>query len=119
MAKESYTVIIPPFKPAHVAKVKSPDGMRELINSKVSLKPKSIQCHISGEHFRVIVPANTKSLAINEKATSIVDEDVKGYAMVVINNYGNFIGMTKAAAQIIAQKINEFNSEEIIEDVRA
>lgn len=39
--------------------------------------------------------------------------------MVVINSYGNFIGMTKTAAQLIADKINEFNSEEILEDVGA
>lgn len=42
MAKESYTVIIPPFKAAHVAKVKSPDNIKELINSKVSLKARSL-----------------------------------------------------------------------------
>lgn len=119
MAKESYTVIIPPFKAAHVAKVKSPDCVKELINSKVSLKARSLHCHISGDKFRVIVPKNTDRLVGNEKATSIVDEDVRGTAMVVINNYGNFIGMTKAAAQFIADKINEFNSEEILEDVGA
>ena len=119
MAKESYAVVIPPYKPAHVAKVKTPDNIRELINSKVSLKPKSISCHIRGNHFRVIVSADTKGMANNEKATSIVNEDVKGSAMVAINNYGNFIGMTKTAAQFIAQKINEFNSEDIIDDVRA
>jgi hypothetical protein len=118
MAKESYTVIIPPYKPAYVAKVKSPDNTRELINNKISLKPKSISCHIRGNHFRVIVPAETKGMAANEKATSIANEDVRGSAMVVINNYGSFIGMTKSAAQFIASKINEFNSEEIIDDVR-
>lgn len=119
MAKESYIVIIPPFKAAHVAKVKSPENVKELINIKVSLKAKSIHCHISGDKFRVIVPKNTERLVTNEKATSIVDEDVKGTAAVVINCYGNFLGMTKSAAQFIADKINQFNSEEILEDVGA
>lgn len=119
MAKESYTVIIPPYKPAHVAKVKSPDSMRELINSKVSLKPKSIPCHIRGDDFKVIVPINTKGLTLNEKAISIVDEDVKGYAMVVLYKDGYLIGMEKTAAQLIAQRINEFNSEDIVDDVGA
>ena len=119
MAKESYIVIIPPFKAAHVTKVKSPDNIKELLNCKVSLKAKSLHCHISGDKFRVIAPKNTDRLVSNEKATSIVDEDIKGTAAVVINNYGNFIGMTKTAAQFIADKINEFNSEEIVEDVGA
>ena len=58
-------------------------------------------------------------MSVNEKAISIADETVKGTAVVVINNYGSFIGMSKNAAQVIADEINRFNSEEMIGDVGA
>ncbi len=119
MSKELYVVVIPPFKPATVAKVKNNDNIIELIHSKVSLKPRSISCHISGNKFRLIIASKQDKLSKNEKAMSIADETVRGTAVVVINNYGNFIGISKSAAQVIADEINRFNSEEIITDVGA
>ncbi len=119
MAKELYVVVIPPFKPAHVSKVKDENGVKEIIHSKVSLKPKSLRCHINDDKFRVIVAAKQDRLSMNEKATSIVDENVRGTAVVVINNYGNFIGIKEKAAKLIADSINKFNTEDIVEDVGA
>lgn len=119
MKKDLYAVVIPPFKPAHIAKVKNNDNILELIHSKVSLKPKSIRCHISGNKFRLIVASKQDKMSTNEKAMSIADETVKGTAVVIINNYGSFIGMSKSAAQVIADEINRFNSEEMIGDVGA
>lgn len=117
MAKELFVVVIPPFKPAHISKIKGENGIKEIIHSKVSLKPKSLHCHINGDSFRVIAAAKQDRLSKNEKASSIVDETVKGTAVVVINNFGNFIGIKEKAAKLIADKINEFNSEDIAEDV--
>ena len=119
MAEKNHVVIIPPYKPAYVLKMKPLESMRELISKKVGLKPKSIQCHINKEKFRMIVPANTKGLTLNEKATSIADEDIKGYAMIVVVEDGYFVGMPQEVAKLISQRINEFNSEDIVDDVGA
>ncbi len=119
MEEKNHVVIIPTYKPAYVLKMKPLESMRELIGKKVGLKPKSIQCRINKENFRMIVPANTKGLTLNEKATSIADEDIKGYAMILVVENGAFIGMPKEVAQLITQRINEFNSEDIVDDVGA
>lgn len=115
----NYIVVIPPFKPATVAKAKSPDDVLRLIYDKVGNKPKSIPCHIYNGNFRLIMSSQKDKLCKNEKAMSITDETVKGTAVIVMKAYGNFTGIKEKAARMIADKINEFNSEAIAEDVGA
>lgn len=115
----NYLVVIPPFKPAYVTKAKTSDDILNIIYSKVSLKPRSMHCHINKSNFRLIVAKNQTRMSENEKAMSIADETVKGTAVIAINGYGNFFGITEKAARLIADRINEFNREAVVEDVGA
>lgn len=115
----NYLVVIPPYKPAYVTKAKNADDILNIIYNKVSLKPRSMHCHINKSNFRLIVAKNQTRMSENEKAMSIADEIVKGTAIVAINGYGNFFGITEKAARIIADRINEYNREAIVEDVGA
>ena len=115
----NYIVVIPPFKPATVAKAKTNEDVIRLIYDKVGNKPRSVPCHIYNDNFRLIMNTQQDKLCKNEKAMSITDEIVKGTAVIVIKAYGNFTGIKEKAAKMIADRINEFNSEEIVEDVGA
>lgn len=115
----NFLVVIPPFKPAFVTKAKTTDDILNIIYNKVSLKPRSISCHIHNGDFRLIVSKNQDRMSTNEKAMSIADETVKGTAIVAINGYGNFFGISEKAARLIAETINKHNREDIAEDVGA
>lgn len=115
----NYLVVIPPYKPAYVTKAKSADDILNIIYNKVSSKPRSMHCHINKSNFRLVVAKNQTRMSTNEKAMSIADETVKGTAIIAINIYGNFSGITEKAARLIADRINEFNREAIVEDVGA
>ena len=112
-------VVIPPYKPAYVAKAKTPEQVKELIYNKVGLKPKAFDCRIHKDNFKLIASAKTDRLSANEKAMSISDDDIKGTAVVAINCYGNYVGIKEKAAKKIADAINEFNKEEIVLDAGA
>lgn len=112
-----YVVVIPPRKPAHIAKAKSVEGITELIYNKVSLKPKSIRSHIYQSLFRLVCSSEQDRLSPNEKASSITDTPVKGTAILITNAYGKINGISEKAARFIANEINEFNKSEIIVDI--
>lgn len=104
-------VIMPVNKDAYILTAKTAETLTELIKARISKDIQLTDCHIYGDDFKVVSPKKSDKKPLNKKATSICDREIFGTAAVVINGYGHIFGIKLKAAELIAQKINEHNTE--------